>query len=156
MLRYGWFILLFGFGMRLFSPVLAEEKPLSQTPGQPVAEKVSAADQTEGIEEIVKVGEKRRVQAGRWKELLSKEVPLTVPLLDVVALVVLVNVLALFKLVRFILLVSYLFCLKWVFWSNYAQVFQESKSISDISMWIFLVCGLLTGALFFMDHFRRD
>jgi hypothetical protein len=91
-----------------------------------------------------------------FENFFSKDVALSVPLFDVVILVVLVNIFALFKMARYIMAVSYLFCLKWVFFSNYTKILQESAGISCASMWIFLVCGILTAVLFLVDYFRRD
>ncbi len=87
-------------------------------------------------------------------EIFSSDLALSISLGDVLALVIVVNVLALFNKPRFIMAVSYFFCLKWVFWSNYKELFGHSDSIATASSFIFVLCGILTTVLFVMDRFN--
>ena len=89
-------------------------------------------------------------------ELFSKEVGLIVPLGEVVLLVVVVNLFALFKKPRLIMATSYLFCLKWVFWSNYTELLKQSSTVTVISTCVFVLCGILTAVLFFLNNFNSD
>lgn len=103
-----------------------------------------------------------KADAGKWAgselfgEFFSKDLALAVPLIDVILLVIVVNVFALFKMARFILATSYFFCLKWVIFSNYSKIMLESVGASQVSMYVFLICGVSTAVLFFVDYFRRE
>ncbi len=81
---------------------------------------------------------------------------LDVVLGEVILLVILVNLFALFKKARLIMAVSYLFCLKWVFWSNYTRLLAHSDAVTTASASIFVICGILTAVLFCMDRFNQD
>lgn len=80
---------------------------------------------------------------------------LAVPLGDVVLLVILTNVFALFRSPRMILLMSYLFSLKWVILSNYQEVAHYSLSMAHLTTWILAICGLFTLVLFCLDWFNK-
>ncbi len=94
----------------------------------------------------------RIVQSGM--DRLSSDSPfLEIPLGEVILLILLVNVFALFKKSRLIMVVSYLFCAKWVFWLNYNELLKHSSAIFIASGYIFALCGVLTLVLFCMDRF---
>jgi hypothetical protein len=80
---------------------------------------------------------------------------LAVPLGDVVLLVILTNIFALFRAPRMILLMSYLFALKWVILSNYQEVARYSMSMAHFTTVILGLCGILTLVLFCMDWFNK-
>lgn len=80
---------------------------------------------------------------------------LAVPLGDVVLLVILTNIFALFRSPRMILLMSYLFSLKWVILSNYQDVAHYSMSMAHLTTWILGICGLFTLVLFCLDWFNK-
>ena len=105
-----------------------------------------------------KVGEAGEILKGTWEitlEAFSEDLSLKIALGEVILLVILANIFALFKKARLILAVSYLFCLKWVFWSNYTLLLEHSDTLTYISSIIFLVCGLLTLTLFCLDRFNK-
>lgn len=80
---------------------------------------------------------------------------LAVPLGDVVLLVILTNVFALFRASRMILLMSYLFALKWVLLSNYQEVAHYSISMAHLTTAILAICGVFTLVLFCLDWFNK-
>lgn len=80
---------------------------------------------------------------------------LAVPLGDVVLLVILTNVFALFRSSRMILLMSYLFALKWVLLSNYHEVTRYSVSMAHLTTAILAICGVFTLVLFCLDWFNK-
>ncbi|MCC7517930.1 MAG: hypothetical protein IT578_01965 [Verrucomicrobiae bacterium] len=80
---------------------------------------------------------------------------LAVPLGDVVVLVILTNVFALFRASRMILLMSYLFSLKWVVFSNYQEVARYSSSMAHLTTMILAICGIFTLVLFCLDWFNK-
>lgn len=80
---------------------------------------------------------------------------LAVPLGDVILLVILTNVFALFRSPRMILLMSYLFSLKWVILSNYQEVVHYSTNMASLATWILGICGLFTLVLFCLDWFNQ-
>lgn len=88
------------------------------------------------------------------QEIFSSDLALNIPLFDVLLLVVVVNVLALFNKPRGIMAFSYLFCLKWVFWSNYKYLYDQSDIISTASSSVFVICGVLMVALFVVNRFN--
>ncbi len=84
--------------------------------------------------------------------IFSSEISLHVPLAEVIALVIVINLFALFKKARLILATSYLFCLKWVFWANYSELLKHSDALANSCSVIFVFCGILTLVLFWFDH----
>jgi hypothetical protein len=115
----------------------------------------------EGAEEV-KFGAPANAQAEKPKgldtnsfaDIFGSELALDVSLTDVIILVLLVNLFALFRKPRLVLAISYLFCLKWVFWSNYTQLLKHSDSLAQASTVIFVICGILTTVLFCLDRFN--
>lgn len=91
-----------------------------------------------------------------FMEIFGSELALNVSLADVILLVILTNLFALFRKPRLILAISYLFCLKWVFWSNYIQLLQHSDTLAKTSTFVFVICGILTTVLFCMDRFHSS
>ena len=88
-------------------------------------------------------------------DMFSMEASLKIPLGEIMLLVVLVNIFALFKMARAILGVSFAFAFYWVILSNYAEFVKQPDSVTRGCWWIFLVCGLLTGGLFLVNYFKR-
>lgn len=88
------------------------------------------------------------------RDVFFNDLSLIIPLDDVVILVLLVNLFALFNKARMILVVSYIFCLKWVFWSNYTELLKQSDPITRSSTYVLVVCGVLTLILFCLDRFN--
>ncbi len=127
--------------------------------------KGSRAGSSQSSEEIVFKGaepgkqpvkqNKASYSLGSFWELFSTDISLAIPLSDVVILVILVNIFALFKATRLIMATSYLFALKWVFWSNYTELLNHSDTIARGSTWVFVLCGILTVILFIMNYFNR-
>jgi len=91
-----------------------------------------------------------------FAEAFSADLSINVVLGDVILLVIIVNILALFNKPRLIMVTSYLFCFKWVFWSNYSFLLKQSDGINIVSSSIFLLCGLSTLVLFCMNRFEKD
>jgi hypothetical protein len=129
-------IVLMAHGQALFAEEAADEIKFNATPVQPDAQKTKSL----GVDSFT--------------QIFSGELALNVSLADVVILVVLVNLFALFRKPRLILAVSYLLCLKWVFWSNYTHLLKHSDSLAQASTVIFVVCGILTTVLFCLDRFN--
>lgn len=88
-------------------------------------------------------------------ESFSKDLSLNVVLGDVILLVLIVNMLALFNKPRLIILVSYVFSLKWTFWSNFNTVWHHSSAVMTVSTTVFFICGLLTVFLYCMNRFEE-
>jgi len=128
--------------------------------------KDSRAGSRQSSEEIVFKGDepgkqpvkenKGSYSLGSFWELFSTDISLAIPLSDVVILVILVNIFALFKATRLIMATSYIFALKWVFWSNYSELIKHSDTIARGSTWVFVLCGILTVILFAMNYFNRQ
>ncbi len=90
-----------------------------------------------------------------FSQVFSNNLLLVVPLDEVVILVVLVNIFALFRKPRLILAVSYIFCLKWVFWLNYTELLKQSNAVAKASSYVLIFCGILTLIFFCMDRFQE-
>ena len=90
-----------------------------------------------------------------FSQIFSNSLSLVVPLDEVVMLVVLVNIFALFRKPRLILAASYIFCLKWVFWLNYTELLKQSNAIAKASSYVLIFCGILTLVFFCMDRFQE-
>jgi hypothetical protein len=93
---------------------------------------------------------------GAFRDVLSNDLSLTVSLDEVVILVILISVFALFKSTKGILVTNYIFCLKWFFLSNYSALLKQSDSITTSSSVVFVICGILILALFLMGRFSKS
>lgn len=91
-----------------------------------------------------------------FRDMTADEAALDVPLIEVVLLVLIINVFALFRNARLIMATSYLFALKWVFWSNYTELLKHSSTMASVCGYIFVLCGILTAVFFCLDRFNTS
>jgi hypothetical protein len=89
-----------------------------------------------------------------FMESFSKDLSLNVVLGEIFLLIIALNFFALMNKPRLILVTSYIFCLKWVLWSNYTTLLKHSDAITVASTTIFMICGMLTIILFCMNRFE--
>jgi hypothetical protein len=122
-----------------YQPILAEDATEEIKFGAPAKSDEKKSKGSDGIS---------------FTDIFGSELALNVSLADVMILVVLVNLFALFRKPRLILAVSYLLCLKWVFWSNYTHLLKHSDALAQASTVVFVICGILTTILFCLDRFN--
>ncbi|MBI4024892.1 MAG: hypothetical protein HY360_07900 [Verrucomicrobia bacterium] len=140
------------------APASAAAKAASETPQEEVIQfQGSSASDKEAGKKTASTNTVSKVGYKAFSDTFIGEYELIVPLGEVVLLVVLVNIFALFKKARIIMATSYLFCFKWVFWSNYTQLLQQSNAVMITCGYIFVICGIFTAVLFCIDRFSfRD